>query len=146
MISVTKIVADVEAKAKTVVSFLVKAYAAFYKNEPTVIKVVDDTVTYAVEGLDIVLGASGSTAAIPEVNAIVNEAVSDLNVAATLVYDFGPSPNAASIFAAVQANLATLETAGNVKDPVTLAKLKLIINAVGTVAQLVAKAVDAAKA
>ena len=80
------------------------------------------------------------------IDTIVEEAVTDLNRASALVYDFGPSPTASSIFAAVQTNLAALETAGHVTNPATIAKVKLIINAIGTVAQLIAKAVLAASA
>jgi hypothetical protein len=87
----------------------------------------------------------GAAAALPAVNAIINEAVSDLNRASALVYDFGPSPTAQSIFATVQANLATVESVGNITDAATKAKIALIYNAVGTVASLIAKAVEAAK-
>lgn len=144
MFSLKAIVTEVEKDGKSFVSFLVREYAAFYKNEPTLIKTVDTTVSYAEDGIDIVLGMSGNGLLTPEVNAIIEEAVTDLNQAAALVYDFGPSPKAASIFAAVQNNLAALEKDGHIKDPVTQAKMKLIINAIGTLAQIIAKAVAAA--
>lgn len=144
MFSVKAIVADIEKDGKTFVSWLVKEYASFYKNEPSLIQTIDTTVGYAEDGLAIVLGVTGQGALTAPIQAVVDEAVSDLNRAAALVYDFGPSPTAAGIFAAVQSNLASLETAGHVKDAATIAKVRLIINAVGTVAQLIAKAVAAA--
>jgi hypothetical protein len=142
--SIKAVISDIEGGAKTFVSFLTKEYASFYKNEPTLIQVIDTTVNYAEDGLAIVLPLAGAGTLAGPIDAIVEEAVTDLNRASALVYDFGPSPTAASIFAAVQTNLAALETAGHVTNPATIAKVKLIINAIGTVAQLIAKAVLAA--
>ena len=144
--SIKAVIIDIEKDEKTFVSFLVKEYAEFYKNEPTLIQVIDTTVSYAEDGLAIVLPLVGEGTLAGPIDAIVEEAVTDLNRASALVYDFGPSPNAASIFAAVQTNLSTLETAGHITNPATIAKVKLIINAIGTVAQLIAKAVLAASA
>jgi hypothetical protein len=144
MFSIKAVIHDIEQTEKSFVSFLVKAYSVFYKNEPTLIQVVDTTVSYAEDGLAIVLPLAGAGTLAGPIDAIVEEAVSDLNRASALVYDFGPSPNAASIFAAVQTNLATLETDAHITNPATIAKVKLIINAIGTVAQLIAKAVAAA--
>jgi hypothetical protein len=144
MFSINAVIGDIEGGAKTFVSFLAKAYSVFYKNEPTLIQVIDTTVSYAEDGLAIVLPLAGAGTLAGPIDAIVQEAVTDLNRASALVYDFGPSPNAASIFSAVQSNLATLETSAHITDPATIAKVKLIINAIGTVAQLIAKAVLAA--
>ena len=144
--SIKAVIIDIEKDEKTFVSFLVKEYAEFYKNEPTLIQVIDTTVSYAEDGLAIVLPLAGEGALAGPIDTIVEEAVTDLNRASALVYDFGPSPTASSIFAAVQTNLAALETAGHVTNPATIAKVKLIINAIGTVAQLIAKAVLAASA
>jgi hypothetical protein len=142
--SIKAVISDIEGSEKTFVSFLVKEYAEFYKNEPTLIQTVDTVVSYTEDGLAIVLPLAGEGALAGPIDAIVEEAVTDLNRASALVYDFGPSPTAASIFAAVQSNLVALETAGHITNPATIAKLKLIINAIGTVAQLIAKAVAAA--
>ena len=142
--SIKAVIGDIEQGGKTFVSFLAKEYAAFYRSEPTLIQVVDTTVSYAEDGLAIVLPLAGVGTLDGPIDAVVQEAVTDLNRASALVYDFGPSPNAASIFAAVQSNLAGLETAGHITNPVTIAKVKLIINAIGTIAQLIAKAVAAA--
>ena len=144
--SIKAVISDIEGGAKTFVSFLIKTYSWFYKNEPTLIQVIDTTVSYAEDGLAIVLPLVGEGTLAGPIDAIVEEAVTDLNRASALVYDFGPSPNAASIFAAVQTNLSTLETAGHITNPATIAKVKLIINAIGTVAQLIAKAVLAVSA
>jgi hypothetical protein len=144
--SIKAVIIDIEKGGKSFVSFLVKEYAAFYKSEPTLIQTIDTTVSYAEDGIAIILPLAGAGTLAGPIDAIVQEAVTDLNRASALVYDFGPSPNAASIFAAVQSNLAGLETAGHITNPVTIAKLKLIINAIGTIAQLIAKAVAVAAA
>jgi len=137
---------EVEGVEHTVVSFLAKEYAAFYKHEPAIETVIDDTVKYVEIGLPIVLDATGEGALAPAVTAIVDEVYSDLKVVSATVYDFGPSPTAASILSSVQANLSSLETAGHVKDSAKLAKLKLIVNAVGALAAIIAKAIAAAQA
>jgi hypothetical protein len=139
MASISAIVSEVEGKVKTVVGWLAKQFQKVYAKEPQIQQVVDAVVPYAEAGLDIILATSGEAAAVPEVNAVINEAQSDLKVVSALIYDFGPTPNASSIAAAVQANLASLETAGHIKDPATLAKLKLIINAVGNLSEIIAK-------
>jgi hypothetical protein len=144
MFSIKVAINDIEKDEKTFVGFLVKEYAEFYKSEPTLIQTIDTTVSYVEDGLAIVLPLVGVGTLAGPIDAIVEEAVTDLNRASALVYDFGPSPNAASIFAAVQTNLATLETSAHITNPATIAKVKLIINAIGTVAQLIAKAVAAA--
>lgn len=133
------IVSEVEGKVKTVVGWLAKQFQKVYSKEPQIQQVADAVVPYAEAGLDIILGIVGQGAVVPEVNAVITEAQSDLKVVSALIYDFGPTPNAASIASAVAANLAGLETAGHIKDPATIAKLKLIINAVGNLAEIIAK-------
>lgn len=137
--------AKVEGIEHTVVSWLVEEYAVFYKHEPKIVAIVDQTVQYVEIGLPIVLGVTGGEALAPEIEAVLNEITGDLKVVSATVYDFGPSPDAAALLASVQANLASLETAGHVKNPLLLAKLKLIVNSVGALAQIILKAVDAAK-
>ncbi|HEY1502603.1 MAG TPA: hypothetical protein VGF88_23715 [Acidobacteriaceae bacterium] len=139
----SKIVADVEGVEHTVISWLAKQYAAFYKEEPSIETVVDQTVSYVELGLPVVLGVTGGAALVPEIESVLDEVVSDMKVVSAVVYDFGPSPNAANILASVQSNLQGLETAGHVKDPVQVAKLGLIIKAVGSLAAIIAKAVAA---
>lgn len=145
-LSITGIVKDIEGAEHTVVGWFAKEYAAFYKDEPKLEQIVDSTVNYVEIGLPIVLDVTGGAALAPEVDAVMNEVVSDLKVVASTVYDFGPSPSAASVLASVQSNLASLETVAGIKDPAKLAKLKLIVNAVGVLGQLIAKAIAAAKA
>ena len=137
---------EVQGIEHTVVAWLAKEYTVFYKKEPAIESIVDSTVSYVEIGLPIVLGATGEAALDPIVEGVLNEAVGDLKVVSATIYDFGPSPNAASIVSSVQANLASLETAGHVKDPAKVAKLSLIVNAVGALAAVIAKAVAAAKA
>lgn len=141
-----KIFSEVKEAEHTVVSWFAKEYAAFYKEEPLIDGIVDSTVKYVEIGLPIVLDATGEAALEPAVEGVLNEVVSDLKVVSATVYDFGPSPSTASILSSVQANLNSLETAGHVKDAAKLAKLKMIVNAVGALAAVIVKAIDAAKA
>ena len=134
---------EVKGIEHTVVSWLVKEYAAFYNKEPEIDSIVDSTVQYVEIGLPIVLGVTGGAALEPAVEGVLNEVVSDMKVVSATVYDFGPSPSAASILASVQANLSSLETAGHIKDPAKLAKLDLIVKAVGALAAVIVKAIGA---
>jgi len=141
VISFAAIVADVEGAEKTFVGWMVKEYAALYKNEPTIEQVVDTTVSYVEPALIIVLDATGGAAIAPEVASVISEAQSDLKVASALIYDFGPTPTAASIAASVKANLQSIATSAHFKDAATLAKFTLIVNAVGTLATALANAI-----
>lgn len=139
------IFSEIKGIEHSVVSWMAKEYAAFYKKEPEIDQIVDDTVQYVEIGLPIVLSMTGCAALDPVVEDVLNEVVSDLKVVSSTVYDFGPSPNAASILNGVQTNLLSLEAAGHIKDAAKLAKLKLIVNAVGALATVIAKAISAAE-
>lgn len=144
--SIKAAIEDIEKVDKTVVGWLVKEYSAFYKSEPTIVQVVDSTIQYIEIGLPIVLGVTGGAALAGPIDAILNEAVSDLKVVSATIDDFGPSPSAASIIQGVQTELASLETAANITDPASKAKLQLIVNAVGSLYQLILKTIAAAPA
>jgi hypothetical protein len=139
--SLTVAIADVEKEVKTVVGWFAKVYSVLYKDEPTLVQIVDSTVSYVEIGLPIVLGVTGGAALDGPIDNILNEVVSDLKVVSATIYDFGASPTAASVLAGVQAQIASLESAANITNPATKAKLQLIINAVGSLYQLVLKAV-----
>lgn len=141
-----KFFSEIEGIEHTIVGWLAREYSAFYSKEPTIERIVDSTVQYVEIGLPIVLSVTGGAALDPAAEAVMNEVVSDLKVVSATVYDFGPSPNAASILSSVQTNLSSLETAGHIKDSAQIAKLKLIINAVGALGSVIAKAIAAAKA
>jgi hypothetical protein len=142
--SIKAVVADIEKDEKTVVSWLVAEYAKFYKDEPAIATVVDDTINYVELGLPIVLGATGGAALAAPIDNALNEIVSDLKVVSATIYDFGPAPNVASVIAGVQTELSSLETVAHITDPAKLAKLQLIVNAVATLYQLVLKAITPA--
>jgi len=141
-----EIVAAVEGAEKTFVGWMVKEYKIVYEKEPEIEVIVDMTVDYVEPALIIVLDATGGAALAPEVASVLGEVQSDLKVVSALIYDFGPTPTAAKIAAAVKANLAGLITAGHVKDAAMQAKFTLIINAVGVLATAIANAVANATA
>ena len=144
--SFTSIIKSIEGAEHTFLGWIAKEYAALYKNEPTIEQIVDTTINYAEPALIILLDAAGGSAAAPEVTSIITEVQADLKVVSALIYDFGPTPTAATIAEGVQNNLNSLLTAGHVKDPATVAKLQLIIKTVGALATAIAKAVNPAPA
>jgi len=141
MISFAEVVSKVEGAEKTFAGWIVKEYKQLYLKEPEIEQVVDTVVDYAEPALIIALNDCGGAAVAPEVAAVISEAQSDLKVASALIYDFGATPTAASIVAAVKNNLASLLADGHVKDAATQAKFTLIINAIGVVATAIANAV-----
>lgn len=141
MFSFSAIIAKIEGAEHTFMGWMAKEYAQLYTNEPTIEKIVDTTIDYAEPALVIVMDMAGGGAAVPEVTAVITEAQADLKVVSALIYDFGPTPKAADIAKAVEDNLQGLVTAGHVKDPVTIAKLQLIIKTVGVLATAIVNAV-----
>jgi hypothetical protein len=139
------IVAKIEGAEKTFVGWIVKEYAALYEKEPAIEQVVDTTIDYVEPALVIVLDATGGAAIAPEVASVITEAQSDLKVVSALIYDFGPTPQAASIIAGVKTELQALQAAGHIKDAATQAKFTLIVNAVATLATAIANAVASAE-
>jgi len=137
----SEIIAKVEGAEKTFVGWIAKEYKALYSKEPEIEQVVDATIDYVEPALVIVLDAVGAGGLTPEVVSVINEAQADLKVVSALIYDFGPTPTAASIAASVASNLASIESAGHIKDTATQAKFALIVKAVGTLATSIANLV-----
>ncbi len=142
MFSISAIIAKIEGAEHTFVGWAVKEYAKLYKAEPAIEQTVDEVVPYAQSAIVIVMEMAGAGAAVPEVTAIITEVQRDLKVMSALIHDFGPTPTAASIAQGVKDNLASLAAAGHIKDPITLAKLQLIIKTVGVLATAIANAVE----
>ena len=103
---------------------------------------MDAGLEYIGPALQIGLGALGQTAAATEVGVIVAAAQIKLKAASALVTDFGPTPTAASAFATIKTDLASILTMVDVKNPQTVATVTKSVAEVGTLATAVQTAAD----
>jgi hypothetical protein len=111
--------------------------------EPKIASLVDTGLTYITPCLQIALSAVGDPAAAAIVGSVSVQAQKDLAVASALVTDFGPTPTAASAFAAVQTNLSALLTAGHVTSATSVAAVTKAVSEVGVLATAVSTAATA---
>ena len=124
----------------TFTAWVAKELTAIEGAEPKIERVVDATLSYAGPALQMVLQATGQTVASGVVGNVISQAQSDMKVASALVYDFGPTPTAASAFSAVQNNLMSLLSAGHVTDPKSVQAVQKVVNEIGAVSVAVGTA------
>jgi hypothetical protein len=141
--SIESFFAGIPKAAHTFGAWFEKEWAKLYKDAPAIEKVADATLTYAGPALDLVL-ADVDPAAAAVVAPIIAEAQKDLSVANGLIYDFGATPNAASILTTVENNLGSILAAGHIKNSATVAKLTGIINGIGSLAAAILKSIASA--
>jgi hypothetical protein len=91
--------------------------------------------------LQIILGALDLPAA-AIVGPIIAEIQKDLHVASGLIFDFGASPQAATILQSVEANLQGLLDAGHIKDVALQGKITMVINTIGSLATSLLNALE----
>jgi hypothetical protein len=127
----------IEGAEHSTVAWLEKELAAFEGKAPTIERVIDAGLSYVGPALQLGLAAAGDTPLAAEVGVVVAKAQTDLKVASALVTDFGPTPTAASLFAAVKANLAALLGAGRISNATTVATVTKAVNEVGVIASAV---------
>jgi hypothetical protein len=128
------------------VAWLESEIATFEKKAPAIEKVIDAGLKYVGLAAQVALDETGDPAAAAVVGSVVNEAQTDLSVASALVADFGPTPTAATAFAAVATNLSGLLTAGHVTSTTAVAAVTKAVSEVGVIATAVQTAASAIKA
>lgn len=105
-----------------------KELAKLDNEAPKIEAVADTVIKYVSPALTIIGGMVGGAAGAEAVNAITTEAQRDLVALSGLVHDFGATPTAATVAAAVQSNIGTLLTDGHVTDPAHVASVNKIVN------------------
>jgi hypothetical protein len=130
---------DVAKAEHTVAAWLEKELSVLYGNAPAITKVADAVLKYVGPALQIIVAAETGPAAAEEVGNIVREAQTDIAVASALIYDFGPTPQAANIIDGVVNNLNGLVTAGHVKNPANVAGLTKVVNSIGALSAVLSK-------
>jgi hypothetical protein len=135
-----------EGFEKSTAAWIEKELTKIEEKEPTLARIIDVTITYVTPVLKLALAATGDPAAAAVVGAVAAQAQRDLTVASALVTDFGPTPTAATAFAAVSANLSGLLTAGHVKSTKAVAAVTKAVNEVGAIAAAVGAAASGIEA
>lgn len=124
----------------TFTAWVAKEYAKIYNATPKVEQVADATFKYVIPAVQLIAQASGNEAAAAVIGAVATEAQNSLHAASGLVYDFGPSPTAATIVSGVQDNLSQLLAAGHIKNIETQAKVTKVVNSLGALVSAIGAA------
>lgn len=129
--------AAIENAEKSTIAWIAKTLTAVEGKAPSIERVVDASLAYVGPVLQIGLGALGQTALAAEVGPVIAEAQSVLLATSATITDFGPTPTAASAFAAVATNLSALLAAGQVKNTTTVATITKAVSEIGTLGSAV---------
>jgi hypothetical protein len=143
------LLSKIEGAEHSTVAFLEKVLIEVEGKEPKIAAVIDATLKYVAPVLQIALLATNDPAAAAIVGAVSTQAQTDLAVASAVVTDFGPTPSAATAFAAVATNLNGLLTAGHVTSSTGVAAVTKVVSEIGVLssaAQVAATAISAAAA
>lgn len=142
----TSLLTKIEGAEHTFAAFAEKELEKLFVEAPKIENVVGTVLSYVGPALQLVVTETAGSPAGAIVGSVIKEAQSDLIAASSLVYDFGPTPTASSIWASVKANLSALLTAGHITGAASVAKVNKVINEVGTVASAISAAAVAVAA
>lgn len=104
-----------------------KQIAKLLGEAPTFLQIADITLSYAGPVLQTVLAGVGQTALADEAGTVIKQALSDITVVQAVIHDAGAVPTAASMLAAIQADLAEVLAAGHISDPVSAALVTKVL-------------------
>jgi hypothetical protein len=103
-------------------------FAKIEKKEPAVATVAEQTLTSVSVVVESILDVSGQEAEASAISGAVAIALSSLKAVTAVVTAAGPTATVSSVISAIVANLESLLTAGQIKDPATLAKVTALVN------------------
>lgn len=113
--------------------WVAKEWQKIFNEAPAIEHVADTVFAYVVPALQIILGAVAPEDAVI-VGPILNEIQKAVTVVSGLIFDFGATPTAASMVAAIEKDLNDLLAAGHIKDAALVAKIQLIVKTIGSLA------------
>jgi hypothetical protein len=105
-----------------------KELSQLFNAAPKIEQVADAVLTYAGPALQTIVTLEAGAPAGVLVGKVIQEAQSDLTAASGVIYDFGPSPSAASLIDSVKANLSALLTAGHVTNSTSVSSVNQVIS------------------
>ena len=113
--------------------WVAKEWTKVFNAAPKIEQIADTVFKYVVPALQIILtGLAPEDAAI--VAPILQEVQKDVSVASGIIFDFGATPTAQGLVAAIEKDLNDLLAAGHIKDQALVAKVQLVVNTVGSLA------------
>jgi hypothetical protein len=121
--------------AKSTAAWIEKTFTKILKTTPTVLQIIDTTLSYTSVLIEVIVERVAGTAAEAEVVKILAEVRSDIAVVQAVLYDTGTSATASSLLDAIIANLKALSAAGHVSDTATLALITKVLTELDVIAK-----------
>jgi hypothetical protein len=131
------IFSDIANAAKSTAAWIEKELTKILKAAPTVLSVIDTTLSYTSTIIEVIVERVAGTAAEAEVAKILTEVQSDIKVAQAVIYDTGASTTVSGLLDAIIANLKALETAGHISDTATIALVTKVLTELDVIAKKV---------
>lgn len=116
-----------------------KELAKLFKDAPKIEQVADAILTYVGPALQTIVTLEAGAPAGAIVGKVIREAQLDLTAANGAIYDFGPSPSAASIINGVKENLGALLAAGHVTNPASVTNINQVVSELDVLVTALAK-------
>ena len=138
------ILTGLEKAEHSTVKWFAKEYQKLYKDLPAIDALADRVCPWAKLLLETVVTASAGTTAGAAVAAVVQQAVTDLDVANAAITDAGATPTIATVLSSTQANLTGLLTAAHVTNSSSVATVTKVASEIGSLAQAVTNVVPSA--
>lgn len=129
------IFSDIANAAKSTAAWIEKTFTKILKTAPSVLSVIDTTLSYTSVLIEVIVERLAGTAAEAEVVKVLSEVRSDITVLQAVLYDTGTSATVSSLLDSIIANLKALATAGHISNPDTLALLTKVLTELDVIAK-----------
>jgi hypothetical protein len=121
--------------AKSTAAWIEKTFTKIMKDAPSVLSVIDTTLSYTSVLIEVIVERVTGTAAEAETVKVLAEVRSDIAVVQAVLYDTGTSATASSLLDAIIANLKALAAAGHVSDTATLTLITKVLTELDVIAK-----------
>ncbi len=128
------------------VGFAEKEYMKLYNATPKIEHIADVAFKYCLPAISLIVGAEFGAPAGAIVASVGAEAQKDLIAASSLIYDFGPNPQASNLISGVASNLTGLLADGHITNAASVAKVTGVVNNLSLLSTAIASTVAAASA
>lgn len=115
---------------KTIFTDIGNIFKKLFGTEPKLAQTVTATIAVCAPLVETIVVLTASEADAVAVQNVVEQVQADFTAITALVQTSGPTPTLLGVLNAVQVNLGQLLTAGDIKDPVTLAKVTTVVDSV----------------
>jgi hypothetical protein len=121
------IFSGIEKAVKSTAAWIEKEFTKVLKTTPTVLSIVDTTLSYTSVLIEIIVERLAGTADEEETAKVLAEVRADIKVVQAVLYDTGASATVSSLLDSIIANLTTLEKAGHISDTATVALISKVL-------------------